>query len=106
LRADARPGFVDLDRETVVARGREEEAGVLGPPPQDLGVAAFDMEGKDIGAVGDARHIKAGVRLQGGDDFLGCGDGLGVALSEAFEEMKRHGGEGHTWLSPLPNMRR
>ena len=34
------------------------------------------------------------VSLKGGDDFLGCGDGLGVPLGEALEEMERDGSEG------------
>jgi hypothetical protein len=94
LRRGADPGFVDLNSELVVARCREDKAGICGPSPKGVGVDTFDAQERDIGAVGDAGHFKTRVGLKGGDDFLGCGDGLGVSLGEALEEMERDGSEG------------
>ena len=59
-----------------------------------LGVATFDAQEKDVGAVGDASHFEAGVGLKRADDFPGCGDSLAVTLGEALEEMERDGSEG------------
>ena len=94
LGGGADPGFVDLNSELVFARYRRDKAAVRGPSLKGVGVDTFDAKEKDIGAIGDAGHLKAGVGLKGTDDFLGCGDGSRVALGEALEKMERHGGEG------------
>jgi len=60
LGGGACPGLVDQDRETVVPWGREDKAGVAGPPLKGQGIT-FDAKGKDIGAIGDASHFEARV---------------------------------------------
>jgi hypothetical protein len=83
-----------LNKETVVARSREDKARVSDSSLKGLGVDTGDAKGKNICSVGDTTNFEARVSLKGGDDFLGCGDGLGVTLGEALEEMERDGSEG------------
>src|SRR5580658_5282019 len=57
----ASPGFVDQDVELVVSWGREDEAGVNGPPLKLQGIHTFYAKRKDISAIGNAGHFKARV---------------------------------------------
>lgn len=82
-----------MESETAIVRGREDEPGALRAPLKDLGVDTFNTKGKNIGAIGNAGHFEARMGLKRRDDFLGCSDGLGVALRKAFEVMKRDGSE-------------
>jgi hypothetical protein len=71
---------------------------------KDLGVGTVDTfytKGKNMGAVMNAGHFEARMVLKRGDDFLGCGDGLGVALLKAFEVMKSYGSEGPHLAEPI-----
>jgi len=63
LRRGASPSFVDQGGETVVLRGRKDEAGVLGPSLKSLPVDTFHAEEKDIGAIRDASDFEARVGL-------------------------------------------
>ena len=54
------PGFVDLNKETVVARSREDKARVSDSSLKGLGVDTCNAEGKNICAVGDASNFEAG----------------------------------------------